>query len=316
MQTQQNCKALISCPLLSAADPSHAPCTIVASHRAQGWECAPIASRTCTLAAVVLAGIVFLAFAAGCADTRVPAARIARESGFQEDLIQGAGFRHRIYRHLPPDGVAGVLHIYIEGDGRPFIAHTFVTADPTPRDPLMLHLMALDPAPSVYLGRPCYFGLAHDRGCNSSFWTLKRFSPEVIASLAAALRSEAERVQASSIEIYGHSGGGTLAVLLAARVPRVTHVITIGATLDIAAWCSLHGYSPLLGSMNPARSHLDLEGIRVLHLVGSEDTNTPPEFVKSAAAQMGAEDAVRVIPGYTHNCCWQELWRAALGGSL
>jgi acetyl esterase/lipase len=180
----------------------------------------------------------------------------------------------------------------------------------------MLHLMALDPAPSVYLGRPCYFGLAHDHGCAPSFWTLKRFSPEVIDSLAAALRSEAERVQASSIEIYGHSGGGTLAVLLAARVPRVTRVITIGATLDIAAWCALHGYSPLLGSMNPAQSHLHLEGIGVLHLVGSEDTNTPPGFVMSAAAQMGAKDSVRVIPEYTHNCCWQKLWRAALSGSL
>src|SRR5262249_38680252 len=137
-----------------------------------------------------------------------------------------------------------------------------------------------------------------------------------VESLAAVLGSEAQYAQASSIEIYGHSGGGTLAMLLAARVPRVTRVITIGATLDTDAWCSLHGDSPLLGSMNPARSHLNLGGIRVLHLVGGEDTNTPPAFVTSAAAQMGAKDSVRVIPGYTHNCCWQELWRAALSGDI
>jgi hypothetical protein len=275
-----------------------------------------MASRSCILAAIALVGLGFLTSAAGCVDTRTQAARIAHDAGFQEDLVQGAMFRHRIYRRAAHAGESGVLHIYIEGDGRPFLARTFVAADPTPRDPLMLHLMALDPAPSVYLGRPCYFGLAHDRDCDPSFWTLRRFSPEVVDSLAAALRSEASRVRASGIEIYGHSGGGTLAVLLAARVPGVTRVITIGATLDIAAWCSLHSYSPLLGSLNPAQSHLHLEGVRVLHLVGSADTNTPPGFVASAAAEMGAKDSVRVIPGYTHNCCWQGLWRAALNDTL
>jgi pimeloyl-ACP methyl ester carboxylesterase len=180
----------------------------------------------------------------------------------------------------------------------------------------MLHLMALDPAPSVYIGRPCYFGLAHDRGCDPSYWTLRRFSPQVVESLAAVIRSEATRAHASSIEIYGHSGGGTLAVLLAMRVSGVTRVITIAPTLDTAAWCSLHGYSPLLGSLNPADMNLHLQVPRVLVLVGSEDTNTPPELVRAAAAKIGVSDSVHVIPRYTHNCCWQEVWRDALHDNL
>jgi len=249
---------------------------------------------------------------AGCVGGPGKVADLAREAHFEEVVVRGTTFRHRLFRRQSPGG-SGSLHIYIEGDGRPFIAHTLVTADPTPRDPLMLHLMALDPGPSVYLGRPCYFGLAHDTGCNSAYWTSKRFSPEVVDSLAAVLRSEAARAHASRIEIYGHSGGGTLAVLLAARITDVTRVVAIAPTLDIAAWCALHGYTPLLGSLNPAELRLPAHGLQVLYLVGSADTNTPPAFVEAAAARMGTRDNVRVIPGYTHNCCWQQLWRGILG---
>jgi pimeloyl-ACP methyl ester carboxylesterase len=217
-----------------------------------------------------------------------------------------------VYRKEARAGESRMLHVYVEGDGRPFLGPTTVALDPTPRDPLMLRLMALDPAPSVYLGRPCYFGLNRDRGCNPAYWTVRRFAPEVVDSLAAALRSEAARSGATSIEIFGHSGGGTLAVLLSARIPEVTRVVTIGANLDTDAWCALHGYSPLLGSLNPAELNLHPDSLRLLHLVGSDDTNTPPALLKSAAARTGAIGSVRIVRGYTHNCCWQEIWGSVL----
>jgi hypothetical protein len=49
-----------------------------------------------------------------------------------------------------------------------------------------------------------------------------------------------------------------------------------------------------------------------LHLVGSDDTNTPPALVKSAASRTGAIGSIRIVPGYTHNCCWQEIWGSVL----
>lgn len=253
------------------------------------------------------------AAAGGCVTPRWRLAHLARAARFQEDLVTGATFRHRIYRReaLDPDA-SGVLHVYIEGDGQPFLSPTTVALDPTPREPLMLRLMALDPGRSLYLGRPCYFDLSHDPGCDPSFWTVRRFSPEVVDSLAAVLRSEVVRAHAREVELYGHSGGGTLAVLLAAQVASVTRVVTIGATLDTTAWCALHGYTPLLGSMNPTElgPHPGLP--RMLHLVGSQDTNTPPELVQSAAAKIGASGSVRIVRGYTHNCCWQEIWNDVL----
>jgi len=251
--------------------------------------------------------------AGGCVTAASRVAHLARAAGFQEDLVNGSRFRHRVYRREARGADApGVLHVYIEGDGHPFLSPTTVSLDPTPRDPLMLRLMALDAARSLYLGRPCYFGLSEDRGCDPSYWTLRRFSPEVVESLAVVLRSEALRANARDIELYGHSGGGTLAVLLAARVPSVTRVITIGATLDTAAWSALHGYTPLLGSLNPAELGPNPERPRVLHLVGAQDTNTPPELVESAAARTGAVGSVRIVRGYTHSCCWQEIWESVL----
>jgi pimeloyl-ACP methyl ester carboxylesterase len=255
------------------------------------------------------------AAAAGCATPTSRAAHLARVAGFEADLVTGSTFRHRIYRREARDAPGpGVLHVYIEGDGQPFLSPTTVALDPTPHDPLMLRLMALDPARSLYLGRPCYFDLSHDLGCDPSFWTLRRFSPEVVDSLAAVLRSEMKRADAHEVELYGHSGGGTLAVLLAARVAGVTRVVTIGATLDTAAWCALHGYTPLLGSLNPAELGRLPNRARVLHLVGSRDTNTPPELVRAAAARTGAGGSVRVVQGYTHNCCWQDSWAQVLRG--
>jgi hypothetical protein len=269
-----------------------------------------IAARSHKVVCTVLMAVALAS--AACVDPGSRVNRLARQAGFQDEVVTGSTFRHRVYRKEARAGESRVLHVYIEGDGRPFLGPTTVAFDPTPRDPLMLRLMALDPAPSVYLGRPCYFGLDRDRGCSPAYWTVRRFAPEVVDSLAAALRSEAARSGATSIEIFGHSGGGTLAVLLLARIPGVTRVVTIGANLDTDAWCALHGYSPLLGSLNPAELNLHPDNVRLLHLVGSDDTNTPPALVKSAASRTGAIGAVRIVRGYTHNCCWQEIWGSVL----
>jgi len=267
--------------------------------------------------------ILAIAMELGCVDSPKSNERWTRATNIDQDLtnldqslVSGSAFHHLVYRQERRAGDPSVLHVYIEGDGQAFLTPTKVAARPQSRNPLMLHLMLLDPAPSLYLGRPCYFGLESDPPCGPVYWTTRRFAPEVVESMAAALRTEASRVKASSIELYGHSGGGTLAILLATRVMGVRRVVTIGPTLDTDAWCSLHGYSPLLESLNPVESPFPTERVRVLHLVGSDDTNTPPSFVEAAAARAGMIGSVRVIPGFTHNCCWQEIWNAVLQESL
>jgi hypothetical protein len=257
-----------------------------------------------TLALSLLAASIL----AACANPGRRADAAAQHLGFSKQIVAGAGFRHVVFRNSRARG--GVLHVYIEGDGTPFRRRDEVADDPTPLNLLMLRLMSEDSVPSIYLGRPCYFGLFADRECTPLMWTLRRYSPEIVDSMAAAIRSESARSAAGTIEIYGHSGGGTLAVLIAQRLSSVSRVVTIGANLDIAAWTKLHGYSALEGSIDPitvpARSHLE-----VLHLVGSKDTNTPPSLVQSAARARGGEP-VRIVSGFDHACCWESLWPSIL----
>ncbi|HMK86283.1 MAG TPA: hypothetical protein VK437_10030 [Steroidobacteraceae bacterium] len=279
---------------------------------------------------VTLAAALGLAPLASCVSPAQRADLIAQESGFHKEIVTGILFRHVLYRssaraldgprsaraagqtsELPTGAArraAGSLHVYIEGDGSPFFpTRDLIAADPTPREPLMLRLMTLDPSPSVYLGRPCYFGLAADPGCGPLLWTFRRFAPEVLDSMERVLRAQSARSGASEIMLFGHSGGGTLAVLLAQRVESVTRVVTIGATLDTAAWCELHGYSPLIGSANPIDEPHDRAGLESLHLVGEHDTNTPPALIRAAARARGGE-AVEVISAFDHNCCWERVW--------
>ena len=102
----------------------------------------------------------------------------------------------------------------------------------------MLELMSLDHAPSLYLGRPCYFGMARQPPCEPQYWTTLRFSESVVASMAAALKAAVGSMVEQGFVLIGHSGGGTLAMLLAQRLDRVQSVVTIAGNLDIEAWAA------------------------------------------------------------------------------
>ena len=81
----------------------------------------------------------------------------AGELGFKQIRLSGAGFQHLAFRN-DRYSADGSLHVYIESDGSPWLSANVVSTDPTPRNPLMLRLMAEDPTSSIYLGRPCYLG--------------------------------------------------------------------------------------------------------------------------------------------------------------
>jgi hypothetical protein len=174
----------------------------------------------------------------------------------------------------------------------------------------MLRLMSLDSHRSVYVGRPCYLGLRADPACNLSYWSLRRFSPEVVQSMAAVIRTEMRRAGASQVSLFGHSGGAAITVLLTRELP-VSSLITIGGNLDTAGWAALHGYTALDGSLAPLDIRLEPAlADRTTHFVGSLDSNVPAALVRSAAERIGG--TVREIPDYTHQCCWQQLWPQAL----
>lgn len=254
----------------------------------------------------LLAGLLLVL--AGCAS---PAARVdaqARDQGLARAEVAGDGFVHVAYLKRPEAGT-GPVHVYLEHDGLPWATDTRVSTDPTPRNPLMLRLMAGDPAPSVYLGRPCYFGLATAPGCGPRLWTHERYSGPIVRSMQAAL----VRLVGTErpVVLLGHSGGGSLALLMAEGLPQVRAVVTLAGNLDTDAWARHHGYTPLAGSLNPARRPpLDARIVQ-RHYLGADDRQVPPEVVAAFTRSRPAGEVV-LVPGADHQCCWDALWPQVL----
>ncbi|HLY95842.1 MAG: hypothetical protein ACM3W8_03880 [Sideroxydans sp.] len=247
---------------------------------------------------------------AGCASPPQRMDERAAELGFRRVVVRGQGYDHVAYLKEGKSNADSSLHIYLEGDGTPWVRKRVAAADPTPRTPLMLDLMALDPAPALYLGRPCYQGLSKAKACTPDMWTDNRYSETVVASMTAAV----DRLSAEyrALVLLGYSGGGTLAMLMAERLAKADTVITVAANLDTQRWAALHRQPPLSGSLNPAERPPLPPHIRQMHFAGSKDDNVPPAIVRDAIAQQqGAE--FTVVRDQDHSCCWREAWPQILG---
>jgi pimeloyl-ACP methyl ester carboxylesterase len=252
------------------------------------------------------------ALLAGCAS---PAARhdaLAADAQLSRELRIGAGYEHVCYTRQAPPG--GTLHMYFDGDGTPWLQGRWPAADPTPRVPLTLQLVARDPH-GAYLGRPCYLGAGGEQPCSAALWTDARYGEAVVRSMTSALRALLAARRPERVVLVGYSGGGTLAMLVAERVPQVAAVVTIAANLDVGAWAQRHGYRPLSASLDPARRAPLPRAVRQIHLVGGDDANVPPALVRSAAAQQPGSRVIE-IAHYDNRCCWTEAWPGLLYQAL
>ncbi|MFO1352903.1 MAG: alpha/beta hydrolase [Gammaproteobacteria bacterium] len=232
---------------------------------------------------------------------------VAAGLGFERVVVRGTAFNHVVYRNAAWEANDKPLHVYLDGDGSPWLNRRQIAPEPTPREPLVLEWMVQDSAPSVYLGRPCYHGEASTPPCTPLLWTLRRYAPEIIDSMAAALRTINPARRQRPLVLIGYSGGGALAMLLAERVPETTAVLTIAGNLDITAWADLHGYTPLYGSLNPTTQAPLPPRIAQLHYSGGKDANIPPALSRAALERQPCAILIEV-PSYEHVCCWRQKW--------
>ena len=249
-----------------------------------------------------------------CAACVSPAVRIdgkAAQLGFERQTVWGTQFPHRVYLQRKATD-SHRLHVYIEGDGLPWLRPDRVSPDPTPRYALMLRLMAQDTQPAVYLGRPCYFGFVQTPPCSPRSWTQDRYAPIIVDSMAAALARLIAGQGDVELVLIGHSGGGTLAVLLSRRLAKVAAVVTVAGNLDTEAWTRQHGYSDLVGSLNPALLPALDRHIVQLHFQGGQDREIPPALAARFAVHQPYAQ-FRLYPGFDHRCCWEEKWTEMLG---
>ena len=219
--------------------------------------------------------------------------------------------RLRSYAQFARAARGELLHVYLGGDGRPWLKGRYPARDPSVRHPLVLDLMRLDPGPAVYLGRPCYHGLAAQAYCRPLLWTMQRYSEPIIDAMRDALRQLVARWQPRAVLLVGYSGGGVLALAIAEQMTLPVYVVTLGSNLDVRAWTDYHGYLPLAGSRDPARAPARYASLPQLHLQGARDAAVPPATTVRYTAAL-PNSAVRVLQEADHRCCWSAPWQRLL----
>ncbi|MFI8744252.1 alpha/beta hydrolase [Pseudomonas sp. NPDC077186] len=243
----------------------------------------------------------------GCASPGIQLEELARQQNHRTVTLQTTGFELRAV--LPNAGQPDSrLRVYLEGDGRAWITATQPSLDPTPRDLLVARLALADPRPSVYLARPCQFIQSPD--CGPHHWTEGRFSQTVLDSLSEALDWLQRQHGNSDFELIGYSGGGALALLLAAERDDIAQVQTLAGNLSPRRWTQLLELAPLQDSLEPLDRVERLRGLPQRHLAGVEDRVMPASLLAAYAAQLGPADclALHRLTGVSHQAGWLERW--------
>lgn len=248
-------------------------------------------------------GLLVVTFGTGCTTVAEDFARQAKLLNFDREVVRGSNFQHVVYRKSGHSSTT--LHVYIDGDGTPWIAGR-PADDPTPRNALLLKLMSLDSASSAYVGRPCYHGMHSTDACSSRFWLSHRYGEAVVASLTEVIKQLLRGGGYRRLALIGHSGGGALAVLLASRLPETVAVLTLAANLDLSAWAAYTENDDLKASLNPAALPALDPSIKQYHFAGGRDHTVPPALMANAVKRLGSH--LIVIEDYDHVCCWERLW--------
>lgn len=238
--------------------------------------------------------------------------QIAIKKQFHQLWVTGSRFQHAIYSqaHIK-ERLTTTLHVYIDGDGSPWLKQHFIASDPTAHSPLILDLMALDDTPSILLGRPCYYGKSNIQPCHPRFWTSHRYSLDVVNSMENALLFWLKKFpNIQNITLIGYSGGGALAILLAPSIKKIIRIITLAANLDIEKWTTLHHYTPLTGSLNPIKAKKIAPNIKQFHIAGEDDNNIPVALIQSFIHQQSTAK-LWIIKNQGH-CCWTQHWPSLL----
>ncbi|WP_321813401.1 MULTISPECIES: alpha/beta hydrolase [unclassified Paraburkholderia] len=259
-----------------------------------------------------LAALVACLFMGGCVgmDRNERADTLAASAGLKREQIATDAFVLTAFvRVTRPDAP---IDVYIEGDGLAWISRTEPSLDPTPREPTGLALAAVDPAPNVaYIARPCqYSPMSENPRCAVAYWTDKRFSSEVVSAMNAAVDQIAARAPGQPVNLTGYSGGGAIAVLLAAQRRDIGLLRTVAGNLDDEYVNAIHHVSPMPGSLNPIDFASRVGALAQVHFSGADDTIVPPEVARRfVAAEGGAKCVdVQLVAHMTHGGEWQQQW--------
>jgi len=156
------------------------------------------------------------------------------------------------------------------------------------------------------------------RNCLETHWSDQRFSEDLVAASDQAISQLVTETAAPALDLVGYSGGGSLAVLLAARRQDVRSLRTVAGNLDHQEFSRYHRVSPLSGSLNP----LDVAGKVALnpqlHFVGRQDDTVPERITERFLAALPAPNCAEKVEveEADHTNGWLAQWPALLQRQL
>lgn len=211
------------------------------------------------------------------------------------------------------------VNVYIEGDGTADRSSVFETRDPTPNNPVALHLAAVDKSDNVaYIARPCQFvdfthydhPVEKNEECLETFWEGKRFSPEVMTAYSNALDNIARQYGTNGFNLIGYDGGAAIAAILAAKRDDVLSLRTVAGNLDHNAQSVYLNLPPLSESLNAVDFAHELKHTPQHHFIGGQDETIKPAVTHSFLQALGETPCVEytLVQEAEHARGWIDKW--------
>lgn len=248
------------------------------------------------------------AFASGL-DPEAGADALATAAGFEKQDVKAGVFTLRCYARIRKPGAP--LTVYVEGDGRAWSGKNRRSADPTPLHPVALRLAASDPSENVvYVARPGQYVRGAAGNADPAYWSGRRFSEEVVASLGEAIDWWKSAARSPQIDLVGYSGGGALAVLAADRRTDIRTLRTVAGNLDPAEVNRRHRVTALEAGPDPMEAAKRLAAVPQRHFVGGRDSVVMPGIAERYRAAAGETTCVQItrVEEASHGAGWIERW--------
>ncbi|WP_257285412.1 alpha/beta fold hydrolase [Endozoicomonas sp. SESOKO1] len=213
-----------------------------------------------------------------------------------------------VYTWSPEEAASRTLRIYIEGDGRAWLRSNRPSMDPTPANRLVHHLMLKDKSPDLaYIAQPCQYVM--NVNCNREVWTFKRYSPKVLQVMNTVVNSLKATGQYEKLELVGYSGGGALALLIAAHRNDVTSVRTVAGNLFPEFLNRHHGVSEMPAALNPLAFSAQLSSISQTHFYGTRDSVVPVQVSQHYLEAFEDTSCIKIERvSADHQSGWIEQW--------
>ncbi len=259
--------------------------------------------------------LLYLLFFSSCTSTIINRVKRADDfalvNSFEKKLVKAGDFIITTYQRIS-DKHNSPYVFYIEGDGSITIGRHIISDNPTPANIMLLKLASLDTRPNVvYIARPCqYTPIEFNPKCSQAYWTDKRLSEEVVESVNIVINTIND---GKPISLVGFSGGGGIAILVAATNKNVKNIITIAGNLDINSFSRYHKVYALKESLNPIDYAMKISNIPQLHISGSDDQIVPSN-IANAYLEISGSNCVeqKIYPNITHNEGWDKIWQDVL----